>query len=110
MCIMEVRPGQHASTIAQAMAHNLSTVDRDLDMMIGLLKGRNDTANLALVLQAQDQTHRAYATMLSVFGMELAAAEADSAGHIHEHDHGSERSFVAEAHHDARLARKYETR
>jgi hypothetical protein len=110
MCIMEVRPGQQAATIAQAMAHNLSTVDRDLDLFKELLTARNDQENLTLVLRAQDLTHRAYAIMLAQFGMELAAAEGDEAGHLHQHDHGGERSFVDVAHHDAGLARRFETR
>lgn len=110
MCIMEVRAGQHASTIAQALAHNLSTVDRDFDMFRELLTARGDTATLDQVDRAQELTHRAYANMLAVFGQELAAAEADPAGHYDHDQHGHERSFVEAAHHDAGLARKFETR
>ncbi len=111
MCIMEVRAGQHASTIAQALAHNLSTVDRDFDMFRELLKARGDTATLDQVERAQEEAHRAYANMLAVFGQELAAAECDPAGHYDHDQHGSEReSFVAAAHHDASLARRVETR
>lgn len=110
MCIMEVRPGQRAATIAQALAHNLSTVDRDFDMFRKLLEARGDTETLTTIEAAQRLTHKAYANMLDVFGEEVAAEEADPAGHLHEHDHGSERSFVEQAHHDASLARRFETR
>ncbi len=76
-----------------------------------LLKARGDTATLEQVDRAQEQTHRAYANMLAVFGQELAVRMADAEGHIHTTDeHGHERSFVEAAHHDAGLARKYETR
>jgi hypothetical protein len=107
---MEVRPGQHAATIAQALAHNLSTVDRDFDMFRKLLEARGDTETLSTIEVAQRLTHRAYANMLEVFGEEVAAVEADPEGHLHTHDHGTERSFVAEAAHDAERARRFETR
>lgn len=115
MCIMEVRPEQHAATIAQAMAHNTSTIDRDLEMFVELLRARahhdpSATAALDSVLSAQAQVHRAYAQLLTVFGEEVAHMAADPEGHLHQHDHGDERSFVAVAHHDAGLARQFETR
>lgn len=110
MCIMEVRAGQRSSTIAQALAHNTSTVERDLDMFEELLKARGDHESLATVLHAHDHLRKAYATLLAQFGMEVAAEVADPAGHVHDHDHGSERSLVDQAHHDASLARRYETR
>lgn len=111
MCIMEVRPGQHAATIAQAMAHNTSTIDRDLDMFRELLEARNDRVTLGSVEQAQELIHRGYAILLDLFGEELAAAEMDAAGHLpHAHEHGAERSFAEVAHADAGLARRFETR
>ena len=37
MCIMEVRPGQHNSTIQQACAHNIGTVAaEDLKLFLEL--------------------------------------------------------------------------
>lgn len=107
MCIMEVRPGQHTSTIAQAMAHNTSTIERDLDMFRKLLEARADGAHLAMVEVAQDYIHRAYAILLGQYGEFVAESP-----HVdHDHEHGSERrTFVEQAHHDARLARRYETR
>lgn len=110
MCIMEVRPEQHAATIAQAMAHNASTLDRDLEMFVEVLRARDDDATLDSILSAQAQIHRAYAQLLTVFGEEVAAQVADPAGHLHVHDHGHERSLVETAHHDAGLARRFETR
>jgi hypothetical protein len=110
VCIMEVRPGQHITTVSQAMAHNLSTVDRDLDMLRKLCQARHDHAAMQEVDELQRAVHAAYAQALTMFGVELARVEADSAGHVHDHDHGNERSFIETAHHDARLARPYETR
>lgn len=115
MCIMEVRPEQRASTIAQAMAHNLSTADRDLEMFVELLRARarhdsEATVVLDSVLSAQAQVHRAYAQLLTVFGEEVAHEVSTPEGHVHDHDHGNERSLVAQAHHDATVARRFMTR
>ena len=110
MCIMEVRPNQHASTIAQAMAHNASTLDRDLDMFKALLNARGDVETLKQVLAAQRMIHRAYEALLDIFEAEI---------HTHEHEAhlddehepvGNERSLAEQAHHDAELARRFETR
>lgn len=108
MCIMEVRPGQHTATMTQAMAHNASTLDRDLDMLLEIVKARGDHMGEATVSQAQYHVHAAYAILLSEFGMEVGAVAEDDQGHVHEH--GSERTLVEVAHHDATLARKFETR
>lgn len=113
MCIMEVRPEQHAATIAQAMAHNTSTVDRDLEMFVELLRARaaHDpavTTVLDTVLRAQREIHRAYEALLTVFGEEVASHVSTLEGH--HHDHGAERTLAEVAHHDAQLARRFETR
>lgn len=110
MCIMEVRPGQRSSTIAQAMAHNTSTIERDLDMFEELLSARGESELLAQVQHAHNHLRHAYAGLLSVFGQEVATEVEDTAGHLHTHDKGHERSLVAQAHRDASLARQYETR
>jgi hypothetical protein len=107
---MEVRPSQRASTIAQALAHNASTLDRDLDMFIEVLSVRKDFETLASVQAAQAEVHRAYANLLEIFGEEVAGEVADSDGHLPADDHGHERTFVGQAHHDAGLARRFETR
>ena len=112
MCIMEVRPGQRSSTIAQAMAHNTSTIVGDLDMLLELLKARKDRESLDAVEKAQSYLSRAYAILLTQFGMEVANETMDHEGHVHTHDEqiGHERTFVETAHHDAQLGRKYMTR
>lgn len=110
MCIMEVRAGQKSSTIAQAMAHNTSTIERDLDMFEKLLEARGQLEMLSDVRHAHDHLRKAYAGFLEVFGIEIAAEVQDSEGHVHNHDHGNERTLVEVAHHDATLGRKYMTR
>jgi hypothetical protein len=115
MCIMEVRPEQHHATIAQAMAHNTSTIDRDLEMFVEVLRARSHhdpevIAALDSVLSAQSQVHRAYAQLLTVFGEMVAAGVATTEGHVHEHDHGNERSFVEAVQAATRRARRFETR
>jgi hypothetical protein len=110
MCIMEIHSGQRQSTMAQAMAHNASTLDRDLDMLITVLVNRHGGVLLDSVRAAQDHIHRAYAGLLDVYGESVAAEVTDPEGHVHDHDHGQERSLVDQAHHDAGLARKFETR
>lgn len=113
---MEVRPGQRAATIAQAMAHNVSTAERDLDMFRTLLTARRDRGEhhaadvLDQVQAAQEHLHRAYADLLAVFGQEVGADVMDAAGHVHGDSSGAERTLVEVAHHDAQLARRYETR
>jgi hypothetical protein len=51
---MEVHSGQRQSTMAQAMAHNASTLDRDLDMLITVLVNRHGGVLLDSVRAAQD--------------------------------------------------------
>lgn len=109
MCIMEVRAGQNTATIAQAMAHNTSTIERDLDMFRKLLEARKEGEHVELVNRAQDYLHRAYAIFLEQFG-EFVAEQVNPDDHVHTDDHGHERTFVEQAHHDAQLARKYATR
>lgn len=110
MCIMEVRPGQQSSTIAQALAHNVSTVERDMDMFELLVQARGGEKMLRDLQHAHDHLRKAYATLLMVFGIEIATAVQDGEGHVHDHDHGNERTLVETAHHDAGLARRFETR
>lgn len=109
MCIMEVRAGQNTATVAQAMAHNTSTIERDLDMFRKLLEARKSGEHVKLVDQAQELLHRAYCIFLEQFG-EFVAEQDNPDNHVHDHDHGHERTFVEQAHHDAQLARKYQTR
>ena len=109
MCIMEIHSRQQTATMVQAVAHNSSTIDRDLDMLIEVMKRRGGVL-LDPITQAQDHIHHAYAILLDAYGEAVAVEVADPDGHVHDHDHGHERSFVEQAHHDAALARQFETR
>jgi hypothetical protein len=106
---MEVRPGQRTATVAQAMAHNTKTIESDLDMFRKLLEARKDGAHVDMVNRAQKLLGEAYAIFLEQFG-EFVAEEDNPDTHVHDHDHGHERTFVEQAHHDAGLARRFETR
>lgn len=126
MCIMEVRPGQHRSTIAQAQAHNINTVIGDLELWLPVLRAEhadngNDRRYNETVIATVDRVHDAltvqYAAMLGLFGSEVAAAvehwqhDHGPIGAERDHHHGDDHvTLVAAAHRDARLARGYETR
>lgn len=90
MCIMEIHEHAANATMAQAMAHNLSTADRDADMLVKVFTARHDYAGVRAVQSAQAKVHAAYAEMLELFGEYAAQASMDSAGHVH---HGSERTI-----------------
>lgn len=64
MCVMDVHPGQHPSTMAQAMVHNLGTVMGDLDMFASLLKtqGRHEVATD--ILTTRNRLADCYNTLL----------------------------------------------
>lgn len=119
LCIMEVRPGQRSSTIAQALAHNTSTVERDLDMFRPLLLARGELALLSKIEEAHEHLKAAYAGFLEVFAEEVTVEVRKHGDHDHG-DHAGERvhhedpdhlaKLLAQAHHDATLARRYETR
>jgi hypothetical protein len=79
MCIMEVRAGQRASTIAQACAHNTTTVERDLDMFVHLLDHRGEEETARALRRAGENLQRAYADLVEIFG-ELARREEDAHG------------------------------
>jgi hypothetical protein len=70
---MEVRAGQRSSTIAQAMAHNTSTIERDLDMFRRVMeaRGERETA-LAQLDAAQADLRSAYERFLAMFAREIA--------------------------------------
>lgn len=81
MCIMEVRPGQHDSTIAQAMHHNTQTVVGDLVMWRTVLveRAKHETGDQRLDTEAataeldraMGQLTRAAAGLLGMFGAEV---------------------------------------
>lgn len=64
MCVMDIHPAQHPSTMAQAMVHNLGTVMGDLDMFSSLLKtqGRDDVA--IEILTVRNRLADCYDTLL----------------------------------------------
>jgi hypothetical protein len=108
ICIMECHAGADKATMAQAHAHNLSTVDRDCDMFTRVLNARKDFEGARTVEHLQSVVHRAYAGFLELFGE--YAAEITPHG-IHSHDsHGNERSLVEVINSATREARKDETR
>jgi hypothetical protein len=120
MCIMGVRAGQHATTIAQSIAHNVSTCERDAEMFRQLLIARGDVEMLAHIERAQLSLQSAYESLLAAFGGELAH-DVDS-GHNPDSTIGSARAHVAHppvvdaemirkvAEIAATRARRYETR
>lgn len=119
MCIMEVRPGQKSSTIAQAMAHNISTVERDLDMFEMVLQARGQEDILTAIRHEHDSLRKVYAGLLEIFSEEVSREVIHwNSAPAHEHVHGNERPFpdalqttlVLQARHDADVARKFETR
>lgn len=110
MCVMEVRPGQHSSTISQACAHNVSTVDRDLDMFEKVLEARGETEVLEGIRKLHSDLHDCYTGLLAVFGDEVEKEVAAWDKNV-PHEYGNERrDLIGQEHHDAELARRFETR
>lgn len=110
MCEMEVRPGQRSSTIAQACSHNVSTVDRDLDMFEHVLAARGETRALEEIRAIHVDLAKCYERLLRVFGGEVRH-EVEAWNHAIPGENGNERrSLIEQAHHDAELARRHETR
>jgi len=92
---MEIHEDATRSAMIQAIAHNLSTIDRDLDMLVELGNARKDLELVEWANRTQTRVHRAYADSLMEFGMSLAELTMDPQGHIpHVHDnHGNERNL-----------------
>lgn len=67
MCIMEVREGQHHSTITQAEAHNVNTVVGDLDMFRRVLETRGQGAKAARVAEVQDRLASVYDDLMDLY-------------------------------------------
>jgi len=90
MCIMEVNLDQHPAVWMQAIAHNLSTTDRDIDLAVEAAPSCHDItpARLASIKEGQRKAHEAYATFLALFGELAEEYGMDPAGHPHTHDHG----------------------
>lgn len=107
MCIMEIHDGAHRNTMIQAIAHNLSTIDRDLDMLVKVGESRNDHDLHEFAESLQKRVHAAYAQALTEFGISLANHASDENGHIHV---GSERNVVELLNNATKRAKVDETR
>lgn len=102
MCIMEVRPGQRDSTIAQALAHNTRTILSDIELFWPLLKSRSPQ-HLPLLDQFQAELSFASRSALQLWARlveAVVAAEPDPAAHAHEH-YGNERAYAGHAGQDS---------
>lgn len=84
MCVMEVRPGQHSVTVAQACAHNVNTVRGDLDMFEKLIRARGEWLGIGSKFERiRHDLDNAYADLLNMFGEELR--DYVQSGHDHPH-------------------------
>ncbi|SRR6266480_563278 len=109
MCIMEIHAHSERTTMVQAIAHNLSTIDRDLDMLREVAHARQDTDLLDFAETVQRRVQGAYAEALAEFGIEVAKVASDHEGHVHG-ETGSERTFVEIVNNATKAARRAETR
>lgn len=94
------------------MAHNVSTVERDLDMFRPLLEAREETKLLEYIQHAHAHLKAAYSLFLTVFETEVMDEVRNHGDHDHG-DHSHERApeeLVKQAKHDADLARRFMTR
>lgn len=115
MCIMEVRPGQHDSTIAQAQAHNLGTVVGDLVMFATLLQSRGREDEAAEVDQLKEAVTRNMEHALDLYSRFIATEVNEE--HPEVHHIGAIDSYetllstiAAIVERDRNRARHYETR
>lgn len=115
MCIMEVRPGQHHSTIAQAQAHNVNTVVSDLELFSTLLRSTNETEMLEQVDEIHADLESLYERLLSLWGLFLTRECGDietftPEGHSHDVNEAIRDFIERRIHEDKHRARQYETR
>jgi hypothetical protein len=112
VCIMEIHEDATRSAMIQAVAHNLSTIDRDLDMLRNVAIARNDHDLQNWGNRLQNVVHAAYADALMEFGLSLADLTMDPQGHMpHVHDnHGNERNLSDLIREVTEEAQKDETR
>jgi hypothetical protein len=68
MCVMDVRPSEPSEDITQALTHNLSTVQRDLEMVLPILKARGEHSAHKQVTAALKHLSDSYELMLKAFG------------------------------------------
>jgi hypothetical protein len=110
---MEVRPGQHISTILQAMAHNTNTILGDMDLLKRYAEAHKDESCQRIITASSELLNRTYAVFLEGFGEKLAIDFQDPNGHWNTrqpHAHGHERTFTEAVNAATKLARPFETR
>lgn len=112
MCIMEIHEDATRSAMIQAVAHNLSTIDRDMDMLRNVAIARKDHKLQDWCNRMQNVVHAAYADALMEYGISLGDLTMDPQGHIpHVHDnHGNERNLSDLIRETTEEAQKDETR
>lgn len=114
MCIMEVRAGQHHSTIAQAEAHNVNTVIGDLDMFASVLDTRGEPIKAQRIREIKDRLESSYEDLLDLYCGMLAAEVHEEVGHLNlggDREYGSVFDLVHDVvHRDMHHAHVYETR
>lgn len=71
MCVMDVRPDMPLTDMAQAMTHNVSTVERDALMMGTVCEARGERA-LVQIEAARSHLATAHDILLGVFGDAIA--------------------------------------
>ena|SRR2546423_2562411 len=100
MCIMEIHPRQHTTTMVQAMAHNTRTILSDCDMLSTVIATRECPTEYADILaRAMLELHNAYDDFMLLYARCLSdAVQVD-------HVVGNERAAA-----DVRNAARYETR
>ena len=114
MCIMEVRAGQHHSTIAQAEAHNVNTVIGDLDMFANVLRTRGEAIKAHRIEEIRERLTASYDDLMDLYCGMLAREVHDEVGHL-DLAQGKSYSDVFELVHDVverdrHHAHTYETR
>lgn len=72
MCVMEMRPHQRTATLAQAMTHNISTVQRDSEMLVSMLVARGQDEHIDAVEKVRLHLQVAYQTALDLFAATVA--------------------------------------
>lgn len=102
MCIAEIHPRQHKSTMQWANFHNLATVSTDLKTFVKLLKAQGHLADALAVESLKRDLDQVVEEALDLYGMFVASAKpADFDGEV----------LSTERHqHDVRNAAAYETR
>jgi len=77
---MEVNADQKTDVMLQGVAHNASTIDRDMDMVLRVLDARGEHEKVAACARFQRLIHEAYALMLEEYGVSVAEYAATDAG------------------------------